>query len=116
VAGARSSWVLDTVGVSDTAGVAAPLGEAAELAAAGLDRVAVTPDDGWPAGGWLAVPALWLGVACFVDVGVLATTGAALVCGSTRELTTDPTAPVTGSATAWTTPVTPDVSPESKDG
>jgi hypothetical protein len=32
------------------------------------------------------------------------------------EFTTDPTVPVTGSLTAWTTPETVDVTPESSDG
>jgi hypothetical protein len=44
------------------------------------------------------------------------TVGTVLLTGSVSELTTDPTALVTGSVTAWMPSETPDVNPESSDG
>jgi hypothetical protein len=51
-----------------------------------------------------------------VAAGAWVAVEAVLVTGLVTELRMDPTAPVTGSVTAWTVPETVDVSPESNDG
>jgi hypothetical protein len=119
--GAEDRVVDDTVGVADTVDVAAPVGAAWGLVALGLDGVAVTAGDAWPsrdAVGWFVTPApaLAVGASWSVAADDGAAVGAELVNGSVAELTSDPTTPVTGSVTAWRSPETPDVSPDSNEG